>query len=272
MNAAQAVPMTQGESQGALAWRVPRNPSPSRGLTRCALWRAATASATAASTPGWSARSEATADGARSATKKPSRRTFASSSCPTFAPSWTPRSSTRPGRRSPRNARATSRPRAGRLRISQRLKKAEERLKECERERDEAIERAKSGVGAGATQNGTQGGGGRDGDAAAWNFLRPSAAQLAATENVKKRPTKPLERGEGTILRAFDPNREETLERERVEAEDGAAEARGGGRAAAQGVDAWSIHGPDYRSRSRRESLRRERVRSSRSPSRCRVE
>ena len=112
---------------------------------------------------------------------------------------------------------------ANQLRISQRLKKTEERLKECERERDEAIERAKSGAGAGGTQGGTPVGGGRDGDAAAWGFLQPSVGGAAGGDRKRKKETDDAARGargEGTILRAFDPNREETLERERVEAEE----------------------------------------------------
>jgi hypothetical protein len=221
LDAAEAVPMmTQGESQGTLACSVCLEPVAISVPTRCARSRAATASATAASTPGSSGRSGATAGGARSATRRPSPRTYASSSSPTFDPSWTPRSSTRRGRRSRRNAPGRIEAEANQLRISQRLKKLEERLKESEQERDDAIERARSGGGASGSGSGGASGAERrtqDGDAAAWGFLQPS---VGGDKKRKKESEEQAERrAEGTILRAFDPNRDETIERERAEAE-----------------------------------------------------
>ena len=109
---------------------------------------------------------------------------------------------------------------ANQLRISQRLKKLEERLKESEQERDDAIERAKSGGGASGSGSGGASGAERrtqDGDASAWGFLQPS---VGGDKKRKKESEEQAERrAEGTILRAFDPNRDETIERERAEAE-----------------------------------------------------
>ena len=49
--------------------------------------------------------------------------------------------------------------------------------------------------------------------------MQPSVGGTAGGDRKRKKETDDA-RGEGTILRAFDPNREETLERERVEAEE----------------------------------------------------
>ena len=219
LNAAQAVPMTQGEAQGALACSVCLEPVAISGPHQvCALACGHCFGHSCIHT--WLERKKRGNGGRcpqcnKKAVTKDIRKLFV----PDFR-AFVDTEELDEARE------ALAKERAGRieaeanqLRISQRLKKTEERLKECERERDEAIERAKSGAGAGGTQNGTQGGGGRDGDAAAWNFLQPSVGG----DRKRKKETDDAARereGEGTILRAFDPNREETLERERVEAEE----------------------------------------------------
>ena len=219
LNAAHAVPMTQGEAQGALACSVCLEPVAISGPHQvCALACGHCFGHSCIHT--WLERKKRGNGGRcpqcnKKAVTKDIRKLFV----PDFR-AFVDTEELDEARE------ALAKERAGRieaeanqLRISQRLKKTEERLKECERERDEAIERAKSGAGAGGTQNGTQGGGGRDGDAAAWGFLQPSVGGTAGGDRKRKKETDDA-RGEGTILRAFDPNREETLERERVEAEE----------------------------------------------------
>ena len=249
--------MTQGESQGALACSVCLEPVAISGPHQvCALACGHCFGHSCIHT--WLERKKqaATADGARSATKKPSRRTFASSSCPTFAPSWTPRSSTRPG-----GARQGTRgPHRGRGQPAPHLAAAEKD--------GGAAQGVRAGEGRGdrarqerrrrRTQNCTRVGGGRDGDAAAVGIpATVRRRRLAATENE-------IDDAAGAEAR------EPSFARVRPEqggdpgaparrGGGGAAEARGGGRAAAQGVDARSILGSSRRSRSRARAFGRER-------------
>ena len=268
MNAAQAVPMTQGEAQGALACSVCLEPVAISGPHQvCALACGHCFGHSCIHT--WLERKKRGNGGRcpqcnKKAVTKDIRKLFV----PDFR-AFVDTEELDEARE------ALAKERAGRieaeanqLRISQRLKKTEERLKECERERDEAIERAKSGAGAGGTQNGTQGGGGRDGDAAAWGFLQPS---VGGDRKRKKRSTTPRARERGNHPSRFRPEQEETLERERVEAEEARrrrAERTSGGTGSRCGVGTRSDSSLPFEGRER--STRT--VRSSRSPSRCPVE
>ena len=143
---------------------------------------------------------------------------------------------------------------ANQLRISQRLKKLEERLKESEQERDDAIERARSGGGASGSGSGGASGAERrtqDGDASAWGFLQPS---VGGDKKRKKESEEPAERrAEGDHPARVRP---EQGRDHRARARGGggdAATGRGGGRAAAQGIHARPLRRSVHRSDSRRE-------------------